>query len=614
MIMKITKIILTIIIIVAFLAESTVQGNLSGLPIAKDDALRPQATKTIPEIIQFEGSLPSYTNNTIIALEQAKGNKAKAAEILVQTKVTVYRRINAILAIAYALGREDIILRLTRANTELPKYTEATIAALEKANYNIAETAGILGKSKSTVYRSIYIILAAAHVLGRADIIQKLARFSTGLPEYTEATVKAFEQANGNKTKAARILNESQQGVYYKINVILVAAHILGRADIILRLTRANTKLPEYTEATIAALEKANYNIAETAGILGKSKSTVYRSIYIILAAAHVLGRADIIQKLARFSTGLPEYTEATIKALEQAKGNIVEAARILGKGQPTVYRRINAILAIAYALGREDIILRLTRANTELPKYTEATIAALEKANYNITEAARILKKSQPVVNREIYAILAAAYTLARADIIQKLARFSTKLPKYTEATIKALEQANGNKTKAARILKKSWNIVYCRIYIILAAAYVSGREDIVLRLTRANTKLPDYTEDTIAALEQAGSNIVEAARILKKSQSTVYSRIYAILPAVYAHNRTDLIQRLYNAFDGKLSFGKSTEMETTEMGTDPNARLRQTGRSPSTWFDFAHHKSLRAGTGIVQNRSVLLTINCAA
>jgi len=561
-------------------------------------------TDVVVRLIKASISLPWYAEETLKALEEAKGNQTKAAEILTLDKTTISRRIKTIRAIAVIKDDTDTLVRLAKASISLPKYTNATIRELEKARGGLTKAAKELEITLSELSRRIKLSLATAIFHGYKDIVIKLNKAIIVLPEYTELTIEALRRSRKNPAKADKILEKEEPDLRYSLDYMIrsILARASARGDnetldsiaevlppdmYRAKASSAGQKplfdipRPEFEQATIDALKQANGNYAAAASILETAGSVSYR-VAVIAASAYDHDDTKTVQELARAKTTIPAYAEATILALEQSGGNKAEAAAMLGTDTTDLEYRIAAILVVAHARGDRKLVTRVKRAIIPLPKDADKTLMALQKAGGNRAEAASELEISLNTVDKRIITITAAAYRRNDKATIARLPAKKIPLPKYTEATIDALEKANGRRQNAGEILEIHHTVVTYRIEYILAAAYTNARIDIIARMTRAMTPMPEYTEVTIRALVKANGNITKAAEELTRaegeeiSRAGIERRIAFITVACTKRNDADTLERLRKA---KVSLPKDTEKTLTAL-ENANGRRRDAAR----------------------------------
>jgi len=546
-------------------SENGYHGDVTPTPKASSAG---QATATLDML--FDIQRPEDEEAVITALEATKGNTEKAAKKLGKSRRTI--EIWRELIEASAFSRKDMatIMRLAKAKISLPDYTEGTLVALEETNGNYGEAAKRLGITRPIVSHRVAFIKATASAIGDTDTVVRVEKAIIGLPEYTEDTIKALEETNGDKVEAAKRLKamnvESPDEIGITVDslidrIVYITATAAFRNDIatLLRINAAKTPLPEYTKEVIDALKDNEGHQKRAAEDIGISDVTMSRMIRAIMIAAAIRGDRGTYKELTsvlRKDLSLPWYTMETIRALEQTNGRHKEAGQKLKEpvSGPTIGRRIRSILAAAIFLEETrtkeetDIISRLTRANTSLPDYTEETIAALEKANGRYEDAGEILGKDSSKVSKRIAYISAVAAVRNDRKMIDRLAKAKTSLPDYTEETIKALEKANGNHREAAGKLKNNItpSVVSHRVAFIKAAATVRGDQDTLMRVTKADITLPTHTEDTIKALEKAGGDQKKAAKRLGINRTRLNHRLIVILRAAYAGGRNEILSRL--------------------------------------------------------------------
>ncbi len=164
----------------------------------------------------LKASLPSYTEETLYALEQAGGNQAKAAGILNIGLSAVSERKSRIRRVAVKINDNATLKRLL----PLPSYTEETLEALKKVGGNQVKAARVLSIIQQTVSQRIIAIRRAAARIGDKATLERLAKALLSLPAYTEATLEALEQSQGKQKEAAGILKISQATVSRRISAI----------------------------------------------------------------------------------------------------------------------------------------------------------------------------------------------------------------------------------------------------------------------------------------------------------------------------------------------------------------------------------------------------------
>jgi predicted GH43/DUF377 family glycosyl hydrolase/uncharacterized membrane protein len=149
----------------------------------------------------------------------------------------------------------------------------------------------------------------------------------------------------------------------------------------------AAAALPLYTEPTLQALEETKGSRKEAAKKLNISPHTLWIRLKTIRKIAIETNNTAMLERLERAlcksSQVLPSYTEETLKALEETKGNRKEAARILGISYGALWKRLKTIREIATQTNNTAMLERLERAlcksSQTLPPYTQETLEALE-------------------------------------------------------------------------------------------------------------------------------------------------------------------------------------------------------------------------------------------
>src|SRR3989338_6614927 len=288
-------------------------------------------------------SLPSFTEKTLLALEESGGNRAMAAGILHITQAGVSYRIRRIRKAAFEKDDTTTLERLNKVLSSLPSLlssTEETLSALEESGGNRAMAAGILHITQAGVSYRIRRIREAAF---EKDDTATLERLNKVLSSSTEETLSALEASGGNRAMAAGILHITQAGVSYRIRRIRKAAFEKDDTAILERLNKA---LSSSTEETLSALEASGGNRSMAAGILPITPAGVSYRIRRIRKAAF---EKDDTATLERLNKVLSSSTEETLSALEESGGNKSMAAGILHITQAGVSYRIRRIREAAF-------------------------------------------------------------------------------------------------------------------------------------------------------------------------------------------------------------------------------------------------------------------------
>ncbi|MFA5146774.1 MAG: helix-turn-helix domain-containing protein [Candidatus Omnitrophota bacterium] len=303
---------------------------------------------------------PPFMEETISALERAGGKWTKAADDLGISRQDFSKRIKAIGRAAYELGDEATFARLDRAHISLPSFTEETISALERTGGNMTRAAGILSVSESDVSYRVKTIRNTASRSGDKATLARLNRALVSLPSYTEDTIAALDRADGNQTKAAGYLGIRREAFFKRMVTIRKAASKLGDEATLARLNKARISLPPFTEETISALETAGGSQAKAVGTLGVSDSDVSYRTKVIRKAASEKGDEATLARLNRALVSLPSYTEDTIAALEKTDGNMTRAAAVLDISKVALTYRVGKIIKAASGKGDEATLARL--------------------------------------------------------------------------------------------------------------------------------------------------------------------------------------------------------------------------------------------------------------
>lgn len=380
---------------------------------------------------------------------------------------------------------------------------------------------------------------------------------------------------------------------------------------------QSEPQLPPYTEKILKALDAAKGNQAQAAEDLVMSYSTFTSRVDRIWEVANQLNTHKaglVLRRLARVLSGknagkrrriIPKYTDETLSALEEAEGNQVLATDILNTVQQTIASRVVGMRNAADKLNARERKCLLARLNKALsggkaymkadpfPGHANKTINTLFMAGGNLQKAAKELGISLKSLKKRIARIKHVAENLEdkkEGDKIleyidlalraERIAPYELKeseekerpseLPRWTYEVIGALEQAEGSRISAARMLDLSPSGLISRVDSIRKAAKKlkkTRRIKLLKRLDRAlsgkragqrSNILPRYTQKTIYALINAMGNRLLAAEILDISPSAVSARINAIEQAAEeldSYEGQMILKRLERAASGKLS-----------------------------------------------------------
>lgn len=306
--------------------------------------------------------LPSYTEEIIAALERNNGIQAKAAHNLHIDPSTMSIRVNKIRKIAARIGDKKTLRRIEKALLSLPSYTEETIAALEKSGGHLGKAALELHIAQGAVSVRIQQINKIVRKLGDKAMLKRLRKALLSLPPYTEETVAALEKCSGNQTKAAGLLKINKVTVSHRIKSIKKSAAEMKDKIILTRLDRALSSFPYYTEEVMTALEASNGNITKTAESLSKKRSSLSVMISKIRDIAIERDDKTMLNRLNMALLTLPSYTGETLAALERSGYNKAEAARILGITSAGITVRIEQISRYITKKGDKSMQGRLGR------------------------------------------------------------------------------------------------------------------------------------------------------------------------------------------------------------------------------------------------------------
>ena len=260
--------------------------------------------------------MPSYTEATLKALEQTRGNCKKAAQILVIQQSTLTNRLETITEVAMEFGRRDILERLWDV-FKAPR-TEEILATLEQKRGNQTKAAKSLGILRATLRSRLIRIRKRAEEFGKRDILKRLNEIVLvtpvykDMPAYTKETLEALIKTGSNRMKAAEDLGISPAGVSIRLKKIIAAAKDLGGGGILNSLT--NILMPSWTEETLEALAKAGGNPRRAAKNLGMmSLSSVNKRIEAIVRAA------NRIINIAFSSTSITAHKHDVIRQIDSA-------------------------------------------------------------------------------------------------------------------------------------------------------------------------------------------------------------------------------------------------------------------------------------------------------
>ena len=126
-------------------------------------------------------TLPAYTEKTISALEKTNGDRTEAARILRISSQTLSRRIKDIKNAAFEIDDYKTQSRLYKALVKLPSYTEETISALERSGGDWNGAALIMGKPASAIPVRLKKIMATLIKKGDTANLSRLSAALSGI-------------------------------------------------------------------------------------------------------------------------------------------------------------------------------------------------------------------------------------------------------------------------------------------------------------------------------------------------------------------------------------------------------------------------------------------------
>ncbi|MGD2279557.1 MAG: transglutaminase domain-containing protein, partial [Candidatus Omnitrophota bacterium] len=168
-------------------------------------------------------ALPFYAEDTLKALQEAKGDRKEAARMLGITITPLFKRIKRIKNIAKEIGDKDMLDKMKDARKKTPKYpayTEGTLKALKASNGNRTEAAGRLGVNRRTIHKRIERIKGIASQVGDEAVLEKL-RLKKLVPAAKPAAkpVKRprTRQASSEKPKRVKLTEIIRQSSLVKL-------------------------------------------------------------------------------------------------------------------------------------------------------------------------------------------------------------------------------------------------------------------------------------------------------------------------------------------------------------------------------------------------------------
>lgn len=411
-------------------------------------------------------ALVKHLSSTLREMENSKGNESVAARKLKVTRDAIHKRMERIKAWAESVGHKETLDRLENIEklklapkVDSPEWAEKALAALKKANGNREAASKLMGIGRKSFTERINTIRENRETeewQNNKELLVRLEEaFDRVLPHYAEDIVNALEASNGDRSKAADALDISLFSFRYREKRVARGARLSKDKAILERLEKIPAEfqqkpevLPGYTDETIAALEKSDGRITETAQNLGVAHPSLIGRIKQIRKIAVSLDDKATLAKLDKALNegsasksreaeeqsdtpapsptnspeALPDYTEETITALKAAKGRRDNAAKILGV--KSIQFRIRQIQDRAIQLNDQETLNRLENAMNvlSLPEYTEEVLTALEEAKGKASQAAMTLKLDWSKVMVRLDNIVRIANALERNDIIDRI------------------------------------------------------------------------------------------------------------------------------------------------------------------------------------------------
>jgi len=476
--------------------------------------------------------LPSYTEETLRALEKSGGKRKKAAGTLHITPEQTYRRLSQIAKIAIEIGDEDIMHRLRALNAEqptaahLPAHTEETLKVLEEAEGDRESTAETLRIDRVYLNHKLSEIRRAATATNNETILKRLQRFKPILPTYTEETLGAMEEAEGDKKATAEGLGVSVDVIRTRLRRIREIAVEAGERAILERLEKLKPGMLIYTEDTLTALEESEGGKKAASESLNISIADLYQRLAKITEAAVEAEDEIILKRVQRFYPRLPSYTEATLSAMEKFNGDRKTAMEVLKISYVFLGQRLRRIYNISLRINDQFTLSRLRKLSIGVPPYakppshTKQTLETLEQHNGDRLAAAEALEISDSTMYGRLVRIEEAVTT-----ILDRLYVLKTRLPRYTEETLRILEEHRDDRKTTLKLLGIGRAGLSLRLKEIEDAATIRGNRAILARLHRLN--LPAYTEATLGALEASRGDRRVAADALSTTPSSLSQRL---------------------------------------------------------------------------------------
>jgi len=292
--------------------------------------------------------------------------------------------------------------------------------------------------------------------------------------------IEALEQEGGWKRLVVPRLKISR----YKLNQLIDSINASGNEPLKERLRKASIRLPQSWREIIAALEKAE-TMAEAIRITGKKEYAFRSQLRRLKQRIEARGNKVLSERLEKallsFPPKMPKYTQVTIDALRETRGDCSKAGKLLGDiTREAVRQRVDRIRKRPEEPGCADILDELNIIiPAVLPVYTFFVLQTLIETECNIKETARILEKTPEAVYGNILHIRETAVACGMQDLIRlldmldKLKRYNQAYEylhsKTTQRFLSVYREQNGHQTKIADKLDTNQPNVTIRIGIII-------------------------------------------------------------------------------------------------------------------------------------------------
>ena len=294
---------------------------------------------------------------------------------------------------------------------------------------------------------------------------QAISKIPADLSNYTEASVKAVNDAKQAVVSDKNIIEQNIVNQYATAIENAIAALKYKPADYT-KVDNAISKIPTdlslYTDSSVKKLKSAKQAINRNKNILEQDIVDGYATTIENAIAALKYKPADytkVDNAIAKIPTDLSNYTEASVKAVDDAKQAVVNNKNITEQNIVNQYATAieNAIKALKY---KPADYTKVNNAIAKIPSnlnlYTDTSVKVLNDAKQAVDLEKNILE--QEIVDKYAESIESAIVALKYkpADytkVKEAISKIPVNLNLYTEESVKILNDAQNAVTEGKDI-----------------------------------------------------------------------------------------------------------------------------------------------------------------